>query len=469
MRLALPSSSLLVALCLAGCDEKKPAPAATDKPAPSAPAAPASIAPAASSAAPQPLASSSAAPDADQPPCTIDRKFTIDTGARLDAGLTEAEIDDDRSAIGYAVGEGEPRVAVVDHATGKISKPEVQWDKLKGEAKKDGMVRKVLRVTPLSVSGGKARVGVDLVDTSKKEKNAARYLRCGPADQEPIVHDDSPLQFFDPTEDDVAKAGTDAATLDVRDCRTFSDGPDAWVAATIVKRAGADNHDLLAEWVIDTMPGKSAPRDAVLDKRVLKPKADKKYPVLDHFYTTVSVRAKTGGYFLASRDQGSLVLAHRTATLDKLAPPVTWRLDAAPRPIPQLAVEGDRVFLFVTETGKHDLFASTWKSSDKPIRPEPIAIDDPAPKEGQRDSVSASNGPDDAIFVAFTDGDQHDMAKLIVVGPDLKHKTKSVTTLSPKEVHADEVRVVALSKKRAMVSWIEANGQLTGAVVTCAY
>ena len=468
MRLVLASTVCLAALVLAGCDEKKqPTPASGDKV--PASAAPAPIAAAPSASAPAPLASASAAPGEEAAPCAIERKFTIDTGARLDAGLTESELDDDKSAIGYAVGDGEPRVAIVDHATGKISKPEVLWDKLKGEAKKDGMVRKVLRVTPLSVGDGKARVGVDLVDTSKKEKNAARYLRCGPADKEPIVHDDTPLQFFEPVEDDVAKLGTDDATMDVRDCRTFADGNDAWVAAAIVKRAGADSHDLLVEWVIDTMPGKARPRDAVLDKRTIKPKADKKYPSLDHFYTTVSVRAKTGGYFLVARDQGSLVLAHRTATLDKLAAPVTWRLDAAPRPIPQLAVEGDRVYLFVTETGKHDLFASTWKSSDKPIRPEPLSVDDPGVKEGQRDSVSASAGPDDAIFVGFTDGDQHDKARLIVVGPDLKHKTKAVTTLSPPEVHADEMRVIALSKQRAFVSWIEGNGHLTGAIVSCNY
>lgn len=476
-----PSASslfILLGACFLGCDRGKPPPPSA--PSPSTTAAQTPLPAPAPSAGPSvmvaPSASAAVVPPADAlAPCTVDRSFVIDRNVRLDAGLTELELDDHETAIGYAVATGEPRVAIVAHGTGGVTKPEVDWSHVRESEKvKEGMVRRVLRVTPISAKGGKARVGYDSVDTvpGKKAKGTARSLRCGAADKEPIVDDHTPLHFLEPTEDEVAALAADEETVDVRDCRTFTAEDGEWAVSSVLRReAGGDNHNIAVDWTIDTLPGRARPKEHLLAQRILKPLKNKSYPALDHFYSAVSVNAGKSGFFVVSRDQGSLVLAHRTDKLEKIAEPVIWRLDGAARPIPQMTNEGEHVFLMVTETGQHALFGSTWHGDKKPIRPARIRIEetDHLAPVGERDSVTVSPAPDKNIFVGFTDGADNDRARVLVLDPSLKPLTRRITDVSPEGVHADEARIVALSRKRAFVAYLEGNGTLTGVMLTCAY
>jgi len=182
VRFALP---LAMAGALLAC--KDDASSGGSVPAASASAATLAAAPSASvSAAPV----ASAAPPA---PCTAAAPFVIDKGGRLDTGLTSVEFENGKQiAVGYAVGDGTPRVAMIDE-TGTVTKADPDWSHVKDqEAKKDpAMVRHLYRVTPLGVlPSGKMRVGMDLKDEFP-EKGKGSYLRCGPAEVEPVISDDS--------------------------------------------------------------------------------------------------------------------------------------------------------------------------------------------------------------------------------------------------------------------------------------
>src|SRR5580658_5259765 len=111
---------------------------------------------------------SAAPPPPPPPPCTAAAAFVIDKGGRLDTGLTSVEIENGKQvAVGYAVGDGSPRVAMVD-ATGAVTKADPDWGHVKDqETKKDpAMVRHLFRVTPLGIlKTGKMRIGMDFLDS----------------------------------------------------------------------------------------------------------------------------------------------------------------------------------------------------------------------------------------------------------------------------------------------------------------
>ena len=458
---ALALTALVTTASLVACkDEAKPDPSKTS---PSASSSAATLTTPIASA----KASASAEPSKPPPPCTIESTATIDKGARGDTGLTVVMLPGNQAAIGYATGE-QPKVVVID-TTGKAQHVDVDWGHVRDQEKKkdDKMVRAIHRVTPLGYKGGKMRAGMDVIDTSK-EKNAARYLRCGPADLEPIVADDSPLNFFEPTEEMVA--AFPAETSDVRDCRTFSNGEISWVVATDVRRDGTgDNHDLRFTWLVDEVPGKATIKDPNIDKRVAKPNKDKKYGTLDHFITPVSVNAGNDGYMMLARDGGGLVFARRSDKFERTGGPWPMWLAAGPG-LPSLAHQGERVFLAVGEWNKTDLFASTFMGNANPAKPEKIQLTDTSPPaEGSRDWPSLSVASDGMLFVAFIDGKANRRVRLTVLGPELKQKTSDIFDVTGPDVSPTEARVIGIAANKALVVWIDKHSELTGAVVSCKY
>jgi hypothetical protein len=444
---------------LAACkDQAKPDPSNT---------APSTSSSAATLTTPTVSAHASAEPAKAPPPCTIESTTTIDKGTRGDTGLTVVMLPGNQAAIGYATGE-QPKVVVID-TTGKAQHVDIDWGHVRDQEKKkdDKMTRAIHRVTPLGYKGGKMRAGMDVIDTSK-EKNTARYLRCGPADLEPIVSDESALNFFEPTEDTVAALPADAA--DVRDCRTFSNGEVSWVVATEVRRDGTgDNHDLRFSWIVDEVPGKVSIKDPNIDKRVAKPNKDHKYGTLDHFITPVSVNAGNDGYMMVSRDGGGLVFARRSDKFERTGGPWPMWLAAGPG-LPSLTHQGERVFLAVGELNKTDLFASTFMGGANPVKPEKIQLTDTSPPtEGARDWPSLSVGSDGMLFVAFIDGKANRRVRLTVLGPELKQKTSDVFDVTGADVNPTEARVIGIAANKALVVWIDKHADLTGAVVSCKY
>jgi hypothetical protein len=462
-------SCAALAITLAGCPDKPSSGGEGANPASSGSAA--TTPPPASASA---SASVAAAP---APPCTAETPFTIDKGARLDTGLTVTEFENGKKiGVGYAVGDGVPRVAMVDD-TGTVTKVDPDWSHVQGqEPKKDpAMVRHVNRVTPLGLSkAGKMRVGMDLIDEFPT-KGQGRTVRCGPADVEPVIADDGSAQFDDPTEDQVAAlsaaSDTDPGAVDFRDCRTFGNASKAFVLATQVKRASADNHDLLFKWVIDELPGKGMIKDFVVDHRDVKPGKDGHYPKVDHFVTPVAIPMGDLGVLITARDQGNIVFVKRAANLGRAGAPKAMWLGAAVG-MPALNMENGQVYVATTEFQKTDLYGVLFPATGDPEKPAKIGLEDPnAPTEGSRDSASLDTTPAGDIVVAFIDGkapNRH--ARLTVLGGDMKQKMKGVFDVSPADANVSETRVVALAGGKFLVTYLRANdSQLAGQLVSCKY
>jgi hypothetical protein len=452
---------------VAGCSKNDSAPPAPEPAASASAAAPvASVSPSASSA-----------PATPPPPCTAEAPILIDKGARAETGLTAVELQNGKQVgIGYAVGDGTPRIAMIDD-TGAVTKADPDWSHVKDqEAKKDpAMVRHLYRVTPLGLlPSGKMRVGMDLKDAFP-DKGKGSYLRCGPAEVEPVISDDSGAQFDAPTEDDVDKlaagSDTDGATVDFRDCRTFGDVKRSYVLATQVRREGPGaDHNLLYQWIVDELPGKGLIKDAIIDKRVVKPLADHTYPKTEHFITPVAIPMGDLGFFLAARDGGNLVFVKRTAKLEKAGDAKPLWLGAAAG-MPALDTAGGQVYVMATEFQKTDLYGVLFAATASPEKPQKLDLQDPAPPtEGMRDSASIDVGTTGDVAVAFVDGKAPNRkARMTVMGSDLKQKLPGVFDVSPPDATVQEARIVSLQSGKYLVTYLRSDGQINGQMVSCKF
>jgi hypothetical protein len=421
-------------------------------------------------------------PPAPPPPCTAEAAFVIDKGGRLDTGLTSVEIENGKQvAVGYAVGDGSPRVAMVD-ATGAVTKADPDWSHVKDqEQKKDpAMVRHLFRVTPLGIlKTGKMRIGMDFLDSFPPTKGATgstgnSYLRCGPADIEPVISDDGGAQFDDPTEDQVAKlsagSDTDGAAVDYRDCRTFGNEKKSFVLATQVKREGpGDDHNLLYSWMVDEIPGKGLIKDSAVDKRVVKPTKDGKYPKIEHFVTPVAIQMGDLGVLITARDQGNIVFVKRTAKLEKAGEPKAVWLGASAG-MPALDIQNGQVYVMTTEFQKTDLYGVLFPATATPEKPQKVALTDPNAPNDSRDSASMDVTSTGDLAVAFVDGKAPARrARMTVLGADLKQKLPTVFDVSPDGVNVSEARVVSLSTGKFLVTYLQGDGQVSGQLVSCKY
>jgi hypothetical protein len=437
--------------------------------APSASATPvASAASAATSSSAAPLASASSAAPALPPPCTVESTTTLDKGARADTGLTVVMLAGNQAAIGYAVGDT-PKVITIDTA-GKAEQTDVSWAHVHDQEKKSdpAMTRYIHRVTPLGFKGKTMRVGMDILDESK-DKNAARYLRCGAGDDEPIIADTTPLNFYEPTEDAVAALGPDV--IDVRDCRTFSNGESTWSLYTEVRRDGtADDHDIRLTWSLDTLPGKGTIKNPNVDKRVVKASKDKKYGTLDHFSMPVSVNAGTAGFMMVARDSGGLVFARRNDDLSAAGGPWPMAFSEGAG-LPSIMHKDERVFLAATQWNKTDLFTSTFLGTEAPKKPAKVTVADTSPpSDGARDWPSLSPSSDGSLFVSFLDGKSPKRrVRLVVLGEDMSQKTSDVFDVYSGDSNIVEARAIAIAGKKALVTYLDAKGDLIGSVVSCTY
>jgi hypothetical protein len=421
-------------------------------------------------------AAPSASVAAPPPPCTAEAPFSIDNGGRLDTGLTSVEIENGKQvAVGYAVGDGTPRVALVD-GTGAVTKADPDWSHVKDqEAKKDpAMVRHVFRVTPLgTMKNGKMRIGMDLLDAFA-EKGKGSYLRCGPADVEPVISDDGGAQFDDPSEADVAKlpaaSDTDGGAVDFRDCRTFGNDKRAFVLATQVKREGpGDDHNLLYQWLVDEIPGKGIIKDAAVDKRVVKPNKDGRYPKMNHFETPVAIQMGDLGVLITARDQGNIVFVKRTAKLEKAGEPKSMWLGASAG-MPSLDIQNGQIYVMTTEFQKTDLYGVLFPATGTPEKPQKVALTDPNAPNDARDSASMDVTSAGDLAVAFVDGKSPQRkARMTVLGADLKQKLSPVFDVSPDGANVSEARVVSLASGKFLVTYLQGDGQVRGQIVSCKY
>ncbi len=399
-----------------------------------------------------PTASASSAAAAKPSPCTVEAAVTVDTGVRADAGITLVELQDGRIALGYATGNGEPKVAIVD-AAGRASFPDVEKQHLDGaEKKKDPKTRRaILRVTPLGFMPGgmKMRVGVDMVDTFPDKST---YTRCGAADTAPLLMQGGP---------DDNGTGDEGRLVD---CRTFSNGHKEWVLASMISISGAMEGKLPMRWVVDYQ-GKHPIDDVVLDEKMYDDKTLQK-PEPWSFQVPVGIGVKDTGYVFASRQGGALVLARRDAHLQKQGEAARFGLGPAAPTMTALAALDHQAALFVGLYGKTDVLGTTFAIEAKPQKPEKLALDDPnPPTEGDRNSLTASYTPKGDIFLAFADGPATSKkARMTVLGGDLKSKVP-VFDVAPS---GSELRVVATGDEKALVTYLAGNAIQT-ATVSCKY
>jgi hypothetical protein len=189
-------------------------------------------------------------------------------------------------------------------------------------------------------------------------------------------------------------------------------------------------------WFVDSAEGKQPVNDVILDEKLYDAKAlDKPEP---HSYQVpVGVGVSGTGYVFASRQDGSLVMARRSATLEKVGDAVRFGLGPAAPTMPALAILGHQAAVFVGLYGKTDVMASTFAIEAKPAKPEKVAIDDQTPPAaGDRNSLTASTMP----------------------------KGDIVST----EPTVSELRVVATGDNKAMVTYLAGN-EIKTATVTCKY
>jgi hypothetical protein len=389
--------------------------------------------------------------------CTVESPpEVLEKWVRIDSGVTVTVLADGRTALGYATGEGAPHALVLDDA-GKATHVEVLAGHLAEEKKQSPKtVRNILRVTPLGFAGQKMRVGVDMTDTNPDK---TKYLRCGPADQEPYVAEL-------PNEENKAD---DAGQID--DCRTFSNGHRAWVLSSARLVSEAMENEMPMAWTVDEKPGKETIKDQILDK--------KRYPAakFEHVDPLVyQVPVGTGvngvGYVFASRHEGALVVAHRNGELQKAGDATKFALGGSIT-MPAIALRGKDVALFTGLMGKTELFGSHFSVDGKPVKPEKILLDDPSPPtEGERNSVAASFSPGGGVYVVFADGKSGaKRARLARVDTDMK-STMPVFDVVSTPGAVSEVRVHAVTDTKVIVTYLaQAEGkgfELTRTVLSCA-
>lgn len=383
-------------LCiLAACSKKDPPAPSTS--AASAPTA-AAVTSAAASASPAAAAAANAAPGA----CKLEvQPFVIDKAARGETGVTLTRLPDDRIAVGYATGDGAPRVAIVA-LDGSASVVEVDASKLPelaGRMAGKG-TRTVHRVTPLIAKDLKVRVAVDFTET---RADGTRLVRCGVADEEPLARFEG-RSAFDGAED----AGTAASADELRDCRTFAEGGSAW---TLAFEAHDDAGAVDARWIARATGGDAA--GALLEHKAVPAEAGRAHlraAQLDRYGYTLLASAKLGdaGYVAASRYNGRIVLAKRSANWSAAGEAGDFWLGAAIG-MPSLAARDGKVVVLAPIAGKLDLYGASFPVEAKVPKPEKVTLTEPAgaavaPEGSERTAVSAAIAPHGRVFAAFLEG-----------------------------------------------------------------
>jgi hypothetical protein len=227
-------------------------------------------------------------------------------GANKLTGLTTKKLGDSIS-IGFALGT-EPRVLVMDKKGDAKVMVVTVGSKAKPPSGKEGY-RNLMRVTPRSIDGDKARAFLDYRDDFKDKR---RRVSCGPAegDQDFLSFDGTSWLDLDPK-----PTGADKKKLfswkklggyvELRDCRTFvtTQSDEVWALGSVLR--GIEKPDGSNEWkmvlLVDFGKGDE---EIVLHEAPLKGDP----PKLATFEIPTSRRAGDKGYLVATRFGGSLLV-----------------------------------------------------------------------------------------------------------------------------------------------------------------
>lgn len=414
-------------------------------------------------------AASTVAPTAPVAACTVAAPFSIDKSPRADAGLTLVSLGGGRAAIGYATGAGTPKVVIIDR-DGKSSQAELNVKPDFPSKLDKGVKRTVWRVTPLGEKDGKMRVGYDMVEDSPVSDNqaaATRFVRCGPAHSDAFAFHDG-VSFYDADANPVADPSSDEA-VELRDCRTFSDGSSSWTLTSFMtpnNEAGT----YTASWGITEKPGREHVEEPWIDFTDLPTPKDKKPPKPVLYEVPVGLRVPGGGYIMAARYLGKVVVAKRKASLEPDGDVQKFALGGVPG-MTSLTLLGDDVVFLVPTIGKVEVSGSVFAKGATPTKPQVITIDEASPPtEGDRTSLSGAVTPDGNLLLGFVDGKgaKH-KARFAVLTKDLKTKTQPIDITSD-DGNVAELRIAPLDGGRYFVAFLDLSGgktELSGALVKC--
>jgi hypothetical protein len=318
-----PLGLFLPLVLLAACDRGSEKIAPTPTPATSASSA---AAPNASAAPASPATSAAIKPPEGPPACTVGERKVWGSGANKLAGLSVVDLGEGQHAVGLALGIDAHVLVVESNGDARLVKvPVSKGSHLAKAPKADEGVRKIMRVTPSKVDGEKVYAFVDYHDEFKDKR---RRVACGPADTSDAWGHFDGMPWLDrpekPTGDERAKllkghdydrghaeedgkgkvdeAEDEKGYHELRDCRTFSDGPGrAWIVGSELE--ADEKADGALEWkstlVVDTGHKEN---EVHLHEIVLKGDP----PALASFEVPISHAFEDGTLLLATRFGSSL-------------------------------------------------------------------------------------------------------------------------------------------------------------------
>lgn len=399
----------------------------------------------------------------DVPPSVIDK------GVRSETGVTLVRLPDDRIAVGYANGEGTPKVAIV-LPDGTASLVDVDSSKLPELSQKPApkTVRYVHRVTPLGAAGMKMRVAVDLTET---RADGSRVVRCGPADGDPWTSFDG-ASAYEP-----GNAGTPPTGPELRECRSFTSGAASWSVGFLADSSGAvesrwtatpsagpldDAHGLLQHQAVPPEPGRALPRAGQVER---------------YGYAQLSsARLGDAGFLVGARSNGKLRLAKRGADWSP-ADDITDFWYGSPVGLSALVSRDAKVVVLAPLAGKLDLYGAAFPVEAKIPKPEKLAIDEPpgaAPlaPDAERTSVTAAIASQGKIIAAFLDGKSGKRRpRFAFFDQALKPEGPAFEPLATGDADVADIKLLILPDDRVMVAALVARPgaglALEAAVVGC--
>jgi hypothetical protein len=407
-----------------------------------------------------------------------DAPLVLDKSIRLDAGITLVRLTDGRIAVGWATGEGTPKAAVAD-ATGKLTLLEVDASGIPELATKVApkTLRSILRVTPFAPEGAapRVRVAVDLLEVAADK---TRWLRCGASDKKPL------FEFKGKSAYDGATEG--AAGAEIRECRTYVDGDREWAMASELRKAeAADGYE--ARWLVGARASDPAAATTLMppiETRKIEAQKDNAVPRADRHVFEVPVASATpGGFVVASRYNGQIVIGRLSASLAPEGKAVGHWL-GVPTGTPALATRVDpagteaSTSLVAAALGKADLYAAEFPSAPgkPPPMPAIMAITEPA-KPGSSDASTATVERT-AISATFTN--HGNLVVGYALGTPAKKRARLAIVNGPRSLgpaievaesdHVPELRVIGLGDGRVLVAWAAQKSSglaLTTAVYRC--
>jgi hypothetical protein len=473
---------LLLLVGLLGCSKNEPG---TDQPAQGLVASGATgasttqgTASGSAAAAPAPLASASAPPPAGPPPsCKVLSQKSWGKGANKLAGLTASELPDGRVAIGAAFGLT-PHVLVVSKGgQGMLVKvPAREGSHLARVPKASEGVRRIMRVTPVKVSGNTAEAFVDYRDEYKDKR---RRISCGPADGDDAwIHFDgiSPLDrdegaemsaeeraaLFKKKEED-----SDEGYHELRDCRSFSDlkTGETWIVGSDLR--GFDKGTSIA-WSSSLVVDRGAKvheahiHDIHIHEQVLKGTP----PRIARFEVPISYRVHDGRFLLAARYESELVAAILTPQKTLQGDVRTYR--GFPT-IPDMVSDGkDTVLVTSVAKGHNDYHLRAMRlAAANPELPRALInvelVPDDKDSETDPDFTRDTRG---RRWLSYVDGNRgHGKLFLSPIDENFRATGKHFEITQDKE-SASESRLVPLSDGTLLVVFLKENEDKSVELVT---